>query len=273
VIAFLLVTTLEPGIGAAAQIAPAPPKQHAPNVAAVVLAARAHLERGEHSAAYDLLRAALARHPTNVDVLYLLGVVSSALATREFDRLYTLAPEGARVHQLLAEAFKLQDKLAEAAAEYELALAVEPRLLEVLIELAAIRRQESDCERAAVLYRRAEAVRSTYEGTYGLGVCLAAQGDHKAAVQELRKALKHDPQSASAHFGLGSSLQQLDEAADAARALERAVALQPRMRQGHYLLGRVYRTLGFEQRSRQAFARAEELAQAERAADARKHQP
>ena len=40
----------------------------------------------------------------------------------------------------------------------ELALAVEPRLLEVLIELAAIRRQESDCERAAVLYRRQERI-------------------------------------------------------------------------------------------------------------------
>jgi tetratricopeptide (TPR) repeat protein len=208
-----------------------------------------------------------------VDVLYFLGVVSSELATREFDRLYKLAPEGARVHQLMAQAFKLQNKLGEAAAEYELALGADPNLLEALLELAAIRREESNCERAAALYRRAQAVRTTYEARYGLGVCLAVQNDHKAAIEELREALKHDPNSASAHFALGNSLLQLGDASSAAVAIERAVALEPGKPQGYYVLGRVYRAMGLEERSRQAFARAQELAQAERAADAKKQRP
>ena len=269
-IALVTMVTLAPGTAAGSQL---DEKPHPGNVAAMVLAARAHLARGEHPAAYDLLRTALAKEPGNVDVLYFLGIASSELAKREFDRLYKLAPEGARVHQLLAQALKLQNKLAEAAAEYELALAANPSLLEALIELAAIRREESDCERAAALYRRADEVRTTYEATYGLGICLAAQNQHAAAVEQLRKALRHDGNAATAHFALGSSLLQLRDAAEAARALERAVALEPRMRQGHYLLGRVYRTLGLAERSRQAFARADELAQAERAADEKALRP
>jgi tetratricopeptide (TPR) repeat protein len=215
------------------------------------------------------LRTALAGNPENADVLYYLGFVASELATREFDRLYKLAPSGGRVHQLMAQALKLQGKIDEAAAEYERALAANPQLLEALIELAAIRREESDCERATALYRRAEAVKFTYEAAYGLGVCLAAQDDHGGAVAKLREALKHDANSASALFALGNSLLHLDDTAGARAALERAVALEPRMRQGHYLLGRVYKTLGLAERSRQAFTRAEELAQEERARDER----
>jgi tetratricopeptide (TPR) repeat protein len=264
-IAWLAVTALVP-IGAAAQTGDHL-KQRPADTASLVVAARTHLARGEHSAAYDLLRTAQAADPRNVEVLRLLGVVSSELATREFDRLYKLAPEGARVHQLMAQAFKLQNKLGDAAAEYELALAADPRLVEAMLELAAIRREESDCERATALYRRAQAVRTTYDATYGLGLCLAAQNDHKAAVDALRAALKHEPDSASAHFAIGRSLLELGDAAGAAGELERAIALQPRMRQAYYLLGRAYRTLKLEERSRQAFAQAESLAQAERAAD------
>jgi tetratricopeptide (TPR) repeat protein len=272
-IALVAVTTLAPCMVAADRIASPRPRQHSAEVAALVVAAQAHRARGEHSAAYELLRTALARNPDNVDVLYYLGVVSSELATREFDRLYRLAPEGARVHQLMAQALKVQGKLSEAAAEYELALAVDENLVEVLLELAAIRREESNCERAIGLYRRAQAVRTTYEGTFGLGVCLAAQNDHKAAIEELREALKHDPSSASAHFALGNSLLQLGDAAGAAVTIERVVALEPGKPQGYYVLGRVYRAMGLEERSRQAFARAQELAQAERAAGAKKQRP
>jgi predicted Zn-dependent protease len=87
------------------------------------------------------------------------------------------------------------------------------------------------------------------------------------AIEQFRKALAHDPQSAVAHFGLGSSLLQTGDAAAAVAPLERAVALQPRMRQAYYLLGRAYRGLGALERSRQAFARADALAQAERTSD------
>jgi tetratricopeptide (TPR) repeat protein len=242
-------------------------QRHPKDVEGRVLAARAHMARDEYEAAYERLRQALAVDPSSVDVLYYLGVVTSHMARGELDRLYRLAPDGARVHQLMAESLKLQDKLAEAAAEYELALRASPNLLEALIGLGEIRRGESKCDEAAAVYQHAQAVRPTYDAAYGLGVCFAVRNQHAQAVDEFREALKRDPRSAVAHFGLGSSLLHMGATAAAVRELERAVALEPRMRQGYYLLGRAYAALGLRAQSQQAFTKADELAQVENSGD------
>jgi len=242
-------------------------KERPADIDVLVLAARAHLAREELQTAYDLLREALAVDPRNADVLYFFGIASGQLAAREFDRLYKLAPEGARVHQLMAQSLRLQEKSAEAASEYALALRSNPTLLDALLEYAELQREESNCDEAAALYQRAEAVKPTYEGSYGLGVCLAAQNEHRGAVERFRTAIELDAQSAVAYFGLGSSLLQLGETTPAIAALERAVRLEPRMRQAYYLLGRAYRAMGLLTRSQRAFARADELAQAERSGD------
>jgi tetratricopeptide (TPR) repeat protein len=241
--------------------------EHSTDVNALVLAARAQIARDDYEAAYGLLRKALGVDARNVDVLYFLGIVSGQLATRAFDRLGALAPDGARVHQLLARSLKLQDKPVEAAAEYELALKVNPNLLDVLLEFAELRREESNCDEASALYERAERVKPTYDGAFGLGVCLARQFDHTRAVAQFRRALQHDSQSASAYFELGSSLLRLGDAASAAGALEHAVRIEPRMRQAYYVLGRAYQAMGLAARAQQAFARADALARAEREGD------
>jgi predicted Zn-dependent protease len=93
------------------------------------------------------------------------------------------------------------------------------------------------------------------------------QDDHARAVEQLREALKRDPQSAVAHLALGSSLLQMGDTGPAVRALERSIALEPRMRQAYYLLGRAYKALGLRDRSQEAFAKADELAQTERLSD------
>src|SRR5206468_1416110 len=114
------------------------------------------------------------------------GIVSGELAKRAFDRVYALAPDGARVHQLMARSLRLQEQPVEAAAEYERALQANPNLLEALLEFALLRREESNCEDASALYVRAQRVKPTYEGAYGLGVCLARQNDHARAIEQFR---------------------------------------------------------------------------------------
>jgi tetratricopeptide (TPR) repeat protein len=242
-------------------------RQYPDDVRSRLLAARAHLAREEYGAAHEHLRRARASNPRNVDVLYYLGVVASELAAREFERLYQLTPDGARAHQLTAEALVLQQKLTEAATEYEAALAVAPAHLDVLIGLAEVRREQGDCAAAIALYERAEIVKPTYEAAYGLGSCLAVQNDHPKAAKQFQNAIIRDPQSAAAQFALGSSLLQLGDPAAATTALERAVALQPRLRQAYYLLGRTYRLLGKDDLSKQAYARADGLLKDERAVD------
>jgi tetratricopeptide (TPR) repeat protein len=162
---------------------------------------------------------------------------------------------------------KLQGRQADAAAEYERALGANPLLLDALIELGRIRREQSNCDAAVSLYERAQAIRSTFEAAYGLGACLVFQSEHRRAAEALRVALTHDPRSAVAHLALGSALLHMGDAEPAVRELEQSVVLEPKLRQAHYLLGRAYRALGLEDRSRQAFARADALAQAERLGD------
>jgi tetratricopeptide (TPR) repeat protein len=239
-------------------------KQHPTDLGALVIGARAHLARNEPQPAYVLLRRAILINPRDPDALYFLGIAAAELAAREFERVRALAPDGARVHQLMARSLKMQEKLAEAAAEYELALQKDPKLTEALLELAMIRREETNCDEAVRLYERAERIVSSFEATYGLGACFSALNQHTRAVDAFRKALAFDPRSAVAHFGLGDSLLKSGDVASAVRALERATTLQPAMRQAHYLLGRAYREMNMPERSRQAFARAEELAKAER---------
>lgn len=231
----------------------------------LVLAARAHLARGEHQPAYDLLERALAANPRSSDALYFMGIVSSELATQAFGRVYALAPDGARAHQLMGRALRLQERRSEAAVEYERALAANPTLVDALLEFAFLRREESNCEEAAALYERAQRVKVTYETAYGLGVCRAMLNDHARAIAAFREALTHDPESAAAQFGLGSSLLQLGDAAGAVVALERAQRLAPDSRQTCYLLGRAYQKMGRLDLAQEAFARADALARAEQA--------
>jgi tetratricopeptide (TPR) repeat protein len=240
-------------------------KQHPSDVRVLVLQARAHMARQEYEEAYDGLVKALAVDGRNADALYFLGTVAAQLSTGAFDRVFALQPDGARVHQLMARSLKLQDSPIEAAAEYELALKADPSLVDILLEFAGMDREQSNCDHAVGLYERAQRVQPSYDGAYGLGVCLALQNNHPRAVEAFRDALKDDPKSAAAEFGLGSSLLQMGDAAAAVAALERAAQLAPNMRETYYVLGRAYQKMGQSERAQQAFARATALAQSERA--------
>jgi tetratricopeptide (TPR) repeat protein len=248
----------------ALRLAEAQLKTKPSNVPMLVLAARARLARDEHQAAYDLLERALGIEPDNADALYFMGIVSGELAARSFARVYALAPDGARVHQLMARSLWLQQNFVDAAAEYTLALKSDPTLLDALLEFARLRREESNCGEAASLYERAQRVKPTHDGAYGFGVCLAMQGNHARAIEAFREALTYDPKSAAAEFGLGSSLLSLGDAPAAVEALERAVRLAPNMRETFYVLGRAYQKMGQSDRAQQAFERANALARAER---------
>jgi hypothetical protein len=55
------------------------------------------------------------RHaPHNVDALYYLSKVSGILSQIEFRELYSLAPNSARVHQLIGESYQMQEDLPKA---------------------------------------------------------------------------------------------------------------------------------------------------------------
>jgi tetratricopeptide (TPR) repeat protein len=225
----------------------------------LVAAARAHMQRAEWSAAYEKLRDALRQSPEDVEVLEALGAVASELAQEEFKRLFAMAPDSARVHQLMAEALETQDRRTEAETEYQAALSAKPDLLDALLGLAKLKRVRLDCDGAIALYAKAEAIHATFDAAYGLGICYLRQQEDARALTHLEEAVTRDPRAAIAWVGLGSALLRANRTADAIEKLRQAIVLEPGMFDAYYMLGRAYRTAGDTTRAKEAFDKAEQL--------------
>jgi tetratricopeptide (TPR) repeat protein len=235
-------------------------KANPKDAAARVMLARARLGRGENDAAWRELQRALRLDPANVDALYFLGRLSELLAQVEFRNLYAMAPDSARVHQLLAESADAAGNREEAVEEYMAALKGNPRSEEVLIALGDIKRMGLRFEEAAEYYRRALEINSRdYDSAYGLGVCHLRLGQPDKAEAPFRRAAALDPGSAVAHFALGDALFQLGKPEEAMRALETAAKLEPAMRQAYILLGRAYQEMGRREEAAEAFRKVREM--------------
>jgi predicted Zn-dependent protease len=252
--------------GRALELGTAYLRQHPGDPRARLLLARAHLDRDELDAAFVQLTQARRVAPQNVDVLYYLGLVTGQLAARQLESLVEKAPDSARAQQLRAESLDAQDRRAEAEAAYDAALRAKPDLLEALLGLAKLKRIRLDCDGAAALYTRAEAVRPTFDGAYGLGSCELRQQRPEAALPRFEQAVRRDPHAAVARVGLASAMLGVGRTADAIATLQRAVTLEPNMTEAWYLLGRAHQTAGNRTAAQEAFAKAEQLRTAPRSA-------
>jgi tetratricopeptide (TPR) repeat protein len=224
-----------------------------------VLLVRVHLERGEWDDAYRMANRAARAHPADVDVLYYLGLVTRRLAADEFQRLVQIAPDSARVHQLQAETLEAQERRTDAEQAYAAALKAKPDLLDALLALGKLKRIRLACEEAILLYNKAESIRPTFDGAYGLGVCHSYLQNDEQALKRFEQAVQRSPSAAVAWAGLGTSLVKLRRTDEGIRNLQRAIALEPEMAEAHYMLGMAYQASGDVVRAQEAFKRAEQL--------------
>lgn len=234
-------------------------KRHPGDVRAQVLLVRVHLERAEWDDAYRMAARAARAHPSDVDVLYYLGLVTRRLAADELERLVRMAPDSARAHQLQAEILEGQDRRADAEAEYAAALAANPDLLDALLGMGKLKRIRLACEEAVVVYDKAESIRPTFDAAYGLGVCHSYLQNDELAVKKFEQAVRRSPSAAVAWAGLGTSLVKLQRIAEGIAKLQRAIALEPQMSEAHYMLGMAYQASGDAARAQDAFKKAEQL--------------
>jgi tetratricopeptide (TPR) repeat protein len=184
-----------------------------------------------------------------------------------------MSPGSGRLHQLMAESLEAQDRRQAAETEYEAAIAARPDLLDPLLGLAKLKRIRLACDEAIPLYEKAEAIRPTFDGAYGLGVCESVGQNDEAAVRHFEQALQRDPRAAVAWVGLGTSLTHLHRPADAVLKLRRAIALEPGMGEAYYALGMAYQSSGDKANAAAAFEKAEQLATAPPAPAARPATP
>ncbi len=232
-----------------------------PNDAPVrVILARAEFAQAEFPQAFENLRKALAADPKNIDALYYMSLTARELSQRESQRLFALAPDSDFVHQLLGEAALIADNKNEAEEEFQKALKANPRSIEVLTELAELKRSQAKFDEAIAYYTQAEQIdHSNYESAHGLGVCYTYTQDFPRAIEWLQKAVALAPDSAASRFALGKALFQNQQFAAAIPELKTSLRLEPRLQEAYFLLGRAYSKLGRPEEAKAAYQKFEEL--------------
>ena len=230
------------------------------DVSVRVILARAELAEGKLLPAFDDLRKAVAADPHNVDALYYLSFTARAMSQQEYQRLFAMAPDSSRVHQLLAESALESQDPAQAEAEFQKALDSNPHSAEIASELAELKRSQSKFDEAITYYSQAlQADPTNYVAVYGLGACYTYKQEYEQAVEWLRKAVALAPDSAAGHFALGNALFQSGNIETAIPELKTSLRLEPGVKQAYFLLGRAYTKLGRKEEAAAAFRKLDEL--------------
>jgi tetratricopeptide (TPR) repeat protein len=200
---------------------------------------RERLRRGQAGAAEPLLRAAWQRDPSLVSAA---GTLARCLGVHlgRFDEAHAVldsaeaehGPLGL-LHVIRSELMLEQDRVAEARAQAEAALACTD---------SNTVRDAANAALARVCNRQ--------------GVDLAERGDYEVALFWFRRAANLDPEWAGPHTNLGAAFMRLGKPELARRAYEHAVAIEPDSAAAHYNMGALLRHTGELAGARAAFERA-----------------
>lgn len=188
----------------------------------------------------------------------LLGVVALALGAATIARLGdyrselsiwgdTAAkhPSSARAHNNFGQALFRADRLDDAIASYERALAIHPKYPETHYNLGVARMRQGDAARAIAHYEAALRHEPDYpEALNNLGNALAQAGRHDEALARYAEAVQRRPSFAEAHNNLGNALLHAGRGVEAQAAFKTAGRLRPGDAETHYNLGNALAAAG-----------------------------
>ena len=149
--------------------------------------------------------------PRTPEINYLVGLGYKAVALEKLTRMVELAPDSARAHQILGDAYFAEQRFDEAAGEYQSAVKLEP---------------------------------SRQDLHYVLGSAYFKQSQFSLALESFDRVLQLDPLNAEAYLMRGDALVQLGATQEALVPLNKSLQLNPELIRAHVLLGKVYSTEG-----------------------------
>jgi len=206
-------------------------------------------QRHELDKALEVLRVLEKQNPSNVDVLYVAYRVHTDLASESRDKLALVAPDSARMHQLLAQHLVSAGDIKAALVQYREALRLDPRLPGAHFELGEAILQDSVSDGAQLEAQRefetAVALNpADARSECRLGALASLGGNTETAAQHFSRAADLDPHDAEAQVGLGKVLASTGHADKALEHLLTAIRLDPLNAQAHYRLAQLYRQMG-----------------------------
>ncbi|MBF0295183.1 MAG: tetratricopeptide repeat protein [Magnetococcales bacterium] len=146
------------------------------------------------------------------------------------------------------------NRLEEAGAAFDAALAGAPDEPELLALAAQVAHRRGEHGRAVAWFGRALAAcpqRADWHA--GLGQALRAMGRSAPALERLREAVRLDPAHPDLRLNLGVALQEAGRVEEALEHYRAAIALDPRLAAAHYDMGGACQALGRFQEAEAAY--------------------
>jgi tetratricopeptide (TPR) repeat protein len=205
--------------------------------------------------------------PDNADILFFAQRIYTEAADDTMNKLALIAPDSARMQQLIAERLINAGDLNGAIEHYRNALAADPRLPGMHFELAEAILEGSNQAAAQVDALKELDAAVSAEGDNSRIECAyariaALQGKFDEALAHYQRAYKMDPSSGEAQFGLGKTLADQNHLEESLKYLRMAVLTDPMNAPAHYKLARVYRDLHLDEEAQKETKLFQEIRQA-----------
>jgi tetratricopeptide (TPR) repeat protein len=203
--------------------------------------------------------------PENTDVLYTAYRIYTDLAGESVLSIAMLAPNSARMHQIMGQEMSRHGDIEGAITHYREAVKLDPKLPGLRFELAEalnLSNSAADQQEVEKEYQAALAQDPLDEKSENRLGDIALRGSNlKAALDHYQRAVDLQPNDADACLGLGRVLTEMQRTPEAERYLKRAVELDPFTPAAHYRLGLVYRATGRPAEAQKELAEFERLKQ------------
>jgi len=225
------------------------------------LLARRYHHAGDHRAAVDELRLALATDEGNPYLLSQLGEEYARLgelakAETELRRAVEVSPQYYPAHVMLGRVLLEAKKYPRAKLHLRRAVRLKPRESEAYLILAQVHLEQRQLDEAVkVVEELAVALPGEASGYRRLGLALAERGDKSRAQKLLERAVERDPGDVEVSVALARLYEASGRSADAEEALARALEHDPDSREVLLSAGRIALKLGSTTRARAYFDR------------------
>ena len=181
-------------------------------------------------------------------------------AERACHRGLTQDSRAGDVYTALGNLYRASGQPAEAAAEFEQAIALNSRNVDAYFGLADTYKQGNDDARAEITYQRAIDIQPGYWRAHlEMGHFLYTAGRFREAIEFFTRAINLAPDNATGHLNLGSSYYLLGDFENAAEAWRKSLELEPST-SAYLNIGSSYFFLGRFDDAAEMYEKASELA-------------
>ncbi|HZZ38320.1 MAG TPA: tetratricopeptide repeat protein [Acidobacteriaceae bacterium] len=213
---------------------------------------------GDLDKAAVIVSSLLANRPTDATLLYLAYRINTDLADQAMLTLALTAPDSAEMHQVMARELARHGDDTPAIANYREAIKLDPKLPGVHFELGELLDHSSDETLKAGAQAEFEAALAVNprdeKAELALGMTLEKKGDLKTALAADTRALELNPNDTDACTESGKVLVEMSRKEQAQKMFERAIGIDPSNYVAHYRLAALYRQQGKTEEAKEQVA-------------------